>query len=104
MTQMGTIVRNARETKDLSQAALAKMIGVSTRTIIAVEKNQRYPSFEVFYRLVHALDISADLIIYPDRVPSTVEQEQVIRELLSCGDREQKIAIDTLRTLLRALR
>ncbi|WP_377907529.1 hypothetical protein [Bacillus chungangensis] len=32
------------------------------------------------------------------------ELEQLIRELLACGEREQKIAITTTRSLLRALR
>lgn len=104
VTQMGDIVRSARETKELSQAALAEMIDVSTRTIIAIEKNKRNPTYEVVYRLVHALDISADLIFFPNRTPYTQEQDQFIRELLSSDKREQKIAITTLRSLLRALR
>jgi len=101
---IGDIVRSAREAKCLSQTALAKEIAVSKQTVIAVEKNQRNPTYEVFCRLIHALDISADLIISPDRATYTVEQEQLFRELLACGEREQKIAIATLRSLLRALR
>jgi len=50
------------------------------------------------------LDISADLIVYPDCATYTVEQEQFIRELLACSEREQKTAITTVRSLLRALR
>lgn len=60
---MGDIVRSAREARCLSQTALAKKIAVSKQTVIAVEKNQRNPTYEVFCRLVHALDISADLIV-----------------------------------------
>lgn len=104
MTQMGDIMRSAREAKGLSQAALAEKIDVSTRTIIAVENNQKNPTYEVFYRLVHALDISADLIFYPDRMTYTVEQNQFIRELLTCNESELKVAIPTLRSLLQALR
>ena len=104
VTSMGPILRNARKAKRLSQAALAEHIGVSTRTIIAVENNQRYPTFEVFCRLVHALDISADQIIRPDHVPYTAEQDLFIRELVACNDHEQAVAIEMLRSLLRALR
>jgi transcriptional regulator with XRE-family HTH domain len=104
MMPMGDIMRSAREAKGLSQAALAEQIDVSTRTIIAIEKNKRNPTYAVFCRLVYALDISADLIIYPDRVPYTAEQGQFIRELLACDERDQKIAITTTRSLLRALR
>jgi len=58
----------------------------------------------VFCRLVHALDISANLIVCPDRVPYTVEQEQLFRELLACDERDQKIAFTILESFLRALR
>ena len=104
MMRIGDILRSARETKRLSQTALAEKIDVSARTIIAVENNQRYPTYEVFYRLVHALDISADLVVFPDRVPLTVEQDQFCRELLACEKHEQRIAMEMLRSLLRALR
>jgi transcriptional regulator with XRE-family HTH domain len=104
VTPMGDIVRSARKAKGLSQSALAEAIDVSHRTIIAVENNQRYPTYEVFHRLVHALDISADSIVFPDHDPFTAERNQFVRELLACGEREQRIAIEMLRSLLRALR
>jgi len=104
MTRMGNILRSAREAKELTQASLAENIDVSIRTIIAIEKDQRNPTYDVLYRLVHALDISADLIFYPDHSPFTTEQDQFIRELLACDEKEQRIAVSTLRSLIRALR
>ncbi len=102
--QIGGIVRSAREAMGLTQPELAKKTSVSKQTIIAVENNHGYPSYEVFYRLVHALDISAELIVYPHRVSCTLEQEQLIRELLGSDDRTQEIAFKLLHCLLRALR
>jgi len=104
MTQMGSILRNARESKGLTQAALAESIDVSIRTIIAIEKNQRNPTYEVLYRLVHTLDISADLIFYTDHNPFRTEQDQLMRELSVCDEKEQRIVISTLRNLIQALR
>ena len=101
---VGNIVRSAREARNLSQTALAKKIAVSKQTIIAVEKNQRNPKYEVFCRLVHALGISADLIVYPDRASYTVELDQLFRDLLACDERDRKIAIGILQGFLRALR
>jgi len=104
VTWMGDIVRSAREARGLTQAALAKEIAVSKRTVVALENNQRKPTYEIFCRLIHALNISADLIVNPDRATYTAEHEQLFREWLACGEREQKIVIITLRSLLRALR
>ena len=104
MTQMGDILRSAREAKELTQSTLAEHIGASVRTIIAIEKNQRNPTYDVLYRLIHTLDISADLIFYPDPTPLTTEQDQLVRELLACDERERRIVMLTLQSLIRALR
>jgi len=101
---MGAVLRNAREAKGLTQAALAERVDVSIRTIIAIEKNQRNPTYEVLYRLVHTLDISADLIFYPDQSPLTAEQDQFMRELLACNEKEQRVVMTSLQSLIRALR
>lgn len=103
MMSMGNVLRNAREAKNLTQSELAEMIGASTRTILAIEKNQRNPTYEVLYNLIHTLDISADLIFRPESAPLTVEQDQIIRELLACDDRAKDVAFQTLRSLVRAL-
>ena len=104
ITRMGDTLRSAREAKGMSQALLAEHIGVSTRTIIAIEKNQRNPTFEVLYQLVRTLDISADLIFYHDQSPLTAEQGQFIRDLSACDGKEQRVVFSTLRSLILALR
>jgi len=104
MTRMGGILRSAREAKELTQESLAERIGASTRTIIAIEKNQRNLTCDMLYRLIHELDVSADLIFRPDDAPLATEQDQFIREFLDCEENEQRILISTLRSLIRALR
>lgn len=104
MTQIGDIMRSAREAKGITQAALAERVSVSVRTIVAIEKNKRNPTYEVLYRLVHTLDISADLIFFPDRAPLTTEHDQFVREYLACDEKEKRIAKATLQSLLRELR
>lgn len=104
MKRMGLIVRKAREDKGITQAALADNIEVSIRTIIAIENGKRNPTFEVLYRLVHALDIPGDLIFRPDATPNTPEQEQFICEYLNATDREQRVAVSAARSVWREIR
>lgn len=104
VTRMGAIIRKAREAKGLTQAALAEETDSSIRTIIAIENSQRYPTCENFDKIIHALDISADLIFYPDQSPYTVEQDQFIREFFSCNEEEQRVIMATVRCLVRELR
>lgn len=104
VTRIGSVVRSAREAKGLTQAALADLISVSVRTVIAMEKNNRNPIYVVLYRLVHALNISADLILFPERAPLETESDQFVRDYLACGKREKRIITATFRSFLRELR
>ena len=104
MKHMGRVMRKAREDKGITQAALAEKIEVSLRTVIAIENGKRNPTFDVLYRLVHALDIPADLIFRPDGTPNTPEQEQFICEFLNATDQEQRVAVSAVRSVWRELR
>jgi hypothetical protein len=53
---------------------------------------------------MRALDISANHIFDPDKMPYTPEQEQIIREILSCTEDERDIVLATLHCLIRKLR
>ena len=101
---MGNTLRSAREEKGLTQAQLAIAADVSLRTIIAIEKGGRNPTFEVLFPIIHALGISADQIFCPDAAPLTAAQDQFMRELLSCDEIAQRVVISTLRSLIIALR
>lgn len=104
MPQMGRLLRDSREAKSLTQKEVAKRAQIALRTCIDIENNKRFPTLEVFYRILHVLDISADQIFWPERVTNTTEQEQVIREFLACSEREQRIISKTMRALIRVLR
>jgi transcriptional regulator with XRE-family HTH domain len=104
MKHMGRVMRKAREDKGITQAALAENIEVSLRTIIAIENGKRNPTFEVLYRLVHALDIPADLIFRPDNKLNTPEQEQFICEYLNATELEQRIAVSAAQSIWREIR
>jgi len=104
MKRMGLVMRKSREDKGITQAALAEKIEVSLRTIIAIENGKRNPTFEVLYRLIHALDVPADLIFRPDDMPNTPEQEQFICEYLNATDEEQRTAMSVVRSVWRELR
>ena len=104
MKLTGRIIRKAREAKSITQMELAKMILVSTRTIIALENGRHDPTFSVIHRLIHALDIPADLIFRPNDVHYTMEHGQFFREFLSATYYERHIAISAARGVWRGIR
>lgn len=104
MKRMGTIIQQARATHGITQAALAEKIDVSLRTIIAIEKGKRNPTFDVLYKVIQALNVPADLIFHSDDVPDTPENEQFIREFQDASEQEQRLVIATARSIWRELR
>jgi len=101
---LGAVIKSARLNKQFTQEQLAEKIGVGPRHIMAIENEGKHPSYEVLYNLVQILDISVDFIFRPKAVSKTIEQEQFIREFLSCNEWEQKIISETMRVLLREIR
>jgi transcriptional regulator with XRE-family HTH domain len=101
---LGAVIKNARLNKQLTQEQLAEKVGIGPRHIMAIENEGKHPSYEVLYKLIQILDISADSIFRPKTVNQSIEQEQFIREFLSCSEREQKIVSETMRVLLREIR
>jgi transcriptional regulator with XRE-family HTH domain len=101
---LGAVIKNARLNKEFTQEQLAEKIGIGPRHIMAIENEGKHPSYEVLCNLIQILDISADLIFRPKTANQSIEQEQFIREFLSCNEREQKIVSETMRVLLREIR
>lgn len=104
MKRMGVIIQQARSTRGITQAALAEKIEVSLRTIIAIEKGKRNPTFDVLYKVIQELNIPADLIFHSDDVFGTPESEQFIREFQTAGEQGQRLAIAAARGIWRELR
>ncbi|MCD7947866.1 MAG: helix-turn-helix domain-containing protein [Oscillospiraceae bacterium] len=103
VTEMGGIIRAAREAKGMTQAALSKATGIAVRTIIDIEKNKRHPTYEVFYKIIRALDLSADHIFWPEKISQTPEQAQLIRAVRSCSDQEQAVFMELAWAYIRAV-
>ena len=101
---LGVVIKNARLNKQFTQEQLAEKIGIGSRHIMAIENEGKHPSYEVLCNLIKVLDISADSIFRPKTTTQTIEQEQFIREFLSCDEREQRIVSETMRVLLREIR
>jgi DNA-binding XRE family transcriptional regulator len=94
MIKVGGILKAARDAKGMTQATLSKTTGIAVRTIIDIEKDKRHPSHEVLHKIIHALDLSADHVYWPERTPYTPEQEQLIRAVASCNERDKRLLMD----------
>ncbi len=57
-------LKAARASKDLSQDALAQMVGVSRQTINAIEKGDYNPTIKLCLAICHALDKTLDELFW----------------------------------------
>ena len=59
-------LKYARAAKDLSQEALAQLVGVSRQTINAIEKGDYNPTIRLCIAICHALDKTLDELFWEE--------------------------------------
>ena len=59
-------LKAARAAKDLSQEALAQLVGVSRQTINAIEKGDYNPTNRLCIAICHALDKTLDELFWEE--------------------------------------
>jgi len=97
---LGSIIKSARLKKGLTQEALAEIVGVGLRHIMGIENEGSYPSYDVLYKIIRELHISADIIFYPEKQSQDVLLADIIPMLYSCNERSISIIRATLKAVL----
>lgn len=97
-------IRESRLRQGLSQADLAKRVGVSRQAIGQYETNERRPGGEILVRLAQVLGVSSAYLLGMSEAPDQAERlapawEQVVDEARAAG-----FTPDDLRRALRMLR
>lgn len=94
--KLGEILKRERAKAGYTREEIAMRAGIGVRHLAAIENEQRMPSAEVMCRLVRAIGISADLIIYSDTIQSGTEDAretaQLIRLIHICSKNARRAA------------
>lgn len=98
--RLGSILKAARKARGLTREQLAEIINITPRYLMSLENENKKPSYDVLFRLVRELGISADTIFYPENQHVDNKVEQLIRLLYLCGDRELKIVTATIQAMI----
>ena len=64
--------------REMTQAELAKRVGVTRQTVIAIEQGRYSPSLEMAFRIARALDVRFDEVFqYPaEEAPTTAGHDE----------------------------
>ena len=98
----GDAVKAARQRAGITMEALASNIGITERYLYRIENEKKKPSFDVLYKLVRELAMSADLIFYPEKPSKDSQIEDLIRMLYNCDERSMKIILATVKAALES--
>lgn len=99
--RLGSILKTARKVKGLTREQLAEIINISPRYLMSIENENKKPSYNLLFRLVRELGISADNIFYPERDNNHSKQEDLIRLISLCDSYAIDVATATVKALLK---
>lgn len=100
LSYLGAVLKQARLSAKMTQEDLAECIGVTSRYIMAIENEGKIPSSDNLLKLIRTLNISADVIIYPEKSIIDTEDEQLIRTLLLLNKRDKKIIMAMVQAMI----
>jgi len=97
---LGAEIKAARLQSSNTRKELAAKLHISTRHLMEIENGRQKPSYDLLYRIVRELHISANRIFYPEETCSHPALEQASAMLRMCGDKELNIIISLIQSLL----
>lgn len=97
---LGSILKAAREIAGITIEALAEKAGITERYLYQIENEGKKPSFDVLYKLIRELSISADSIFYPEKLSKDSEAENLLRMLSACDERSLKVVKATVKVFI----
>ena len=98
--QFGIVLRNARMDKNLTQAELAEILDISLSYLKDLERFRNDPSYKIFERVIRYFNLSADMVIYPDRSLDDNTYQKIKRLLVRCNEEQLRTILMTIETLL----
>lgn len=98
--QFGIVLRNARMDQKLTQAELAEILDISLSYLKDLERFRNNPSYEVFERVIHYFNLSADMVIYPNQNQNDDTYQKIMRLLTRCDEGQLRVVLATTEALL----
>ena len=97
--RLGIIIKSAREDMHLTQKQLAERLSISTRYLISIEHSRKKPSYELLFKIIRELEISANIIFYPEHGtnPSVIEKLNFF--LCRCDEHDLNVIMTILQSL-----
>lgn len=100
LSYIGARIKQARLNAKMTQEELGERIGKTSRYIQAIENENKGFSLDTLIRLIRALNLPAEAIIYPESQADS-EIDQWLRMFRLLSSRDQKILLATAKEMLK---
>lgn len=99
---LGAILKSARQRADITMETLAERVGITERYLYRIENEGKKPSYDILYKLIRELSMSADSIFYPEKPSKDSKMEDLVRMLYRCDERSMAIIEATVKAALES--
>lgn len=93
---MGGRIKEARKKAGFTQERLAEYLDVSVEFIGQIERGLKFPSMQVFVKLIEVLNVSADYILRDSVSTGQLFGDNAIGKKIEKLNPKQKIALEAL--------
>lgn len=100
VTYIGIRIKQARLNAKMTQEELGERIGKTSRYIQAIENENKGFSLDTLIRIIRALNLPADAIIYPESGTDN-EMDQWLRMFRLLSSRDRKILLAAAKAMLK---
>lgn len=98
--KMGEILKSIRVEQHKTREEIAERANIGTRHLAAIENEDRMPSLEVFCRIIRALGVSSDCVVYPENGATEEEDAKLVRLIRACDARDRAAVMAMVEVLL----
>ncbi len=100
---IGNKLLSIRKQSGLTQAEVAESAGLSDRTYADIERGTVNMRTETLLRICDALHITPDEILTEDTPIIELKQNELIKQLNKCSNKDREIALRLLSVFLQSL-
>ena len=101
MKQIGLILKNTREDRDLTQIDVMRHTGINNKTLSGYENGVSEPDLETFAKLLQLYNLSADSVLGIKLKENTLspQEDQLVQSFRTLSPEQQRDLIVMVRAL-----
>ena len=103
MRKIGNKILALRKNSGLTQAELAEKAGLADRTYADIERGNVNMRIETLLKICDALRITPDAILTEENTALQLKQEEVMKKLTDCSEKEKQTALSLINIYLSSL-